>query len=128
MGHDVAAAPDELEELEGELDGTIDEDLEDLEDGELDEESLPDGFVVEGETADDADDVAEVDEGATIVELVVVEDPDDFEEDLAPSVTVAEEDDVLARRSGEFICTRCYLVKANSQMVNRSKKICRDCA
>jgi hypothetical protein len=50
MGHDVAAAPDELEELEGELDGTIDEDLEDLEDDELDEDRMPDGFVVEGET------------------------------------------------------------------------------
>lgn len=124
----MAAAPDELEELEGELDGTIDGDLEDLEDGELDEGSLPDGFAVEGETADDSDDVVEVDEGATIVELVLVEDPDDFEEDLAPTVTVVEEDDVLARRSGEFICARCYLVKANSQMANRSKKICRDCA
>lgn len=124
----MAAAPDELEELEGELDGTIDEDLEDLDDDELDEESLPDGFVVEGESADDADDIVDADEGATVVELVIVEDPDDFEEDLAPAVAVIEEDDVLARRSGEFICSRCYLVKANSQMVNRSKKICRDCA
>jgi hypothetical protein len=124
----VAAAPDELEELEGELDGTIDEDLEELDDDELDEESLPDGFVVEGESADDADDIVDADEGATVVELVIVEDPDDFEEDLAPAVAVIEEDDVLARRSGEFICSRCYLVKANSQMVNRSKKICRDCA
>ena len=124
----MAAAPDELEELEGELDGTIDEDLEELDDDELDEESLPDGFVVEGESADDADDIVDADEGATVVELVIVEDPDDFEEDLAPAVAVIEEDDVLARRSGEFICSRCYLVKANSQMVNRSKKICRDCA
>jgi len=125
----VAAAPDELEELEGELDGTLDEDLdEELEDGELDEESLPDGFVVEGETADDADDVEDADEGATVIELVIAEDPDDFEEELAPVVAVVEEDDVLARRAGEFICTRCFLVKANSQLVNRSKKICRDCA
>lgn len=117
------------EELDPELDvelGAADDELDD----DLDGDDLPDGFVVEGEDDDveEADD--DVDVGATIVEVaeVAAEDPDDFEEEIAPLVRVPdEEDDAPARRSGEFICTRCFMVKSDSQLAVRSRKVCRDC-
>jgi len=128
----VTAAPQDLEdELEGELDGTIDEDVldEDLDGDELDESGLPDGFVVEGE--DDAV-PADSDVGETViiaVDLGVDDDADEFEDDPVAAVSAEDEDDVPGRRAGEFICTRCYLVKADSQLTTRGKKkICRDCA
>lgn len=117
------------EELDPELDvelGAADDELDD----DLDGDDLPDGFVVEGgdDDVEDADD--DVDVGATIVEVaeVAAEDPDDFEEEIAPLVRVPdEEDDAPARRSGEFICTRCFMVKSDSQLAVRSRKVCRDC-
>jgi len=128
----VAGTPDDLEdELDPELGGMGDD--EDI-DEDLDDE-LPDGFVVEGEDADDAETLDESDEGSTIVEAVVAdvvvsEEPDGFEE--APVVLVAVEDDdgeeVQGRRSGEFVCSRCFLVKRNTQLVNKQRRICRDCA
>jgi hypothetical protein len=120
------------EELDPELDAEIvaDDELDDeLEDG------LPDGFVVEGEDEDDDVGVTittddDVDEGSTVIpDLLAGEDPDDFEEELAPVIRVPEEeDDAPARRAGEFVCTSCYMVKADSQLAVKSRKVCRDCA
>lgn len=120
------------EELDPELDvelGAADDEPDD----DVDGDGLPDGFVVEGEDDDPhggGDAGSDVDEGATVADVVEVaaEDPDDFEEDIAPVVKVPdEEDDAPARRSGEFVCTRCFLVKSESQLAVRSRKVCRDC-
>jgi hypothetical protein len=57
------------------------------------------------------------------------EDPDDFEEELAPVVRVPdEEDDAPARRAGEFVCTALLHGEAESQLAVKSRKVCRDCA
>ena len=121
--------PEELDpEVDVELGGAD-------EDDELDEEldGLPDGFVVEDVTdatagaGEDEDD----DEGSTVTPAAdaVAEEPDDFEEEIAPVVRVPdEEDEAPARRTGEFVCSRCYLVKNESQLAVRSRKVCRDCA
>ena len=107
------------------------------EDDELDEElegAIPDGFGVVGEDDDEAviaDDEADVEVAQKVVPTLAAEDaePDDFEEDLAAVVAVPEEEDeVMGRRAGEFICTRCYLVKKDTQLAVRSRKVCRDCA
>ena len=124
----MSSDPEELDPaLDVELGGE-DEDSDDDLDG------IPDGFVVEGED-DPADDDVDVDDDVdseTVVASIAVvaaEDPDDFEEELAPIVRVPEEeDDAPARRSGEFVCSRCYLVKSESQLAVRSRKVCRDCA
>jgi hypothetical protein len=121
----VTTDPEELDpELDAELVDEIDEELED---------DLADGFVVEGDEddADDDDAVAtgDDDEGSTIAIVIAAEDPDEFEEEIAPVVRVPdEEDDAPGRQAGEFICTRCYLVKKESQLAVRSRKVCRDCA
>ena len=123
------ALEDELDpDLVGVLDG--DDPDDDADEGDL----VPDGFSVEGEDVDDA--AADDADEALPVAVVVADpaggdeaEPDDFEDDGPALIVVAEreEDDVLAKRPGEFICTRCYLVKNNTQLANRSKKICRDC-
>jgi hypothetical protein len=131
----VSNDPEELRpEIDVELGAAEDESDEDMED-----EGVPDGFVVVGDDDDDVvDDMVEsvededddVDVGSTILDVVEVaaEDPDDFEEEIAPVVRVPdEEDDAPARRSGEFVCTRCFLVKRDSQLAVRSRKVCRDC-
>jgi hypothetical protein len=126
---DVASTPDEVEdELEPDLGGMG---ADELEDDDLEEDGIPDGFVVEGEDVEDVEDEVIGDEGSTVSEVplaVVAEEPDDFEDVPVLVSQEDEEEEVAARRAGEFICTRCYLVKANTQLVNRSKKVCRDCA
>ena len=128
----MSSDPEELDpELDVELGGDEDED------GEEDLDGIPDGFVVEGDDAvDDADaDDADADDDGAIgvpaaaVPIAAAEEADDFEEELAPIVRVPEEeDDAPARRAGEFVCTSCYLVKRESQLAVRSRKVCRDCA
>lgn len=133
------------EELDPELDVELGGDEDDLDEDDLDEDlnGVPDGFVVEGDDDeaagdDDAtDDIADDDEGdgsggptsGRGAAVAAEEEPDGFEEDLAPVVRVPdEEDDAPGRRDGEFVCTRCFLVKSESQLAVRSKKVCRDCA
>lgn len=124
--------PEELDpELDVELGG--DDDM----DEDLEEEEDLDGFVVEGDDDTDASEDADADDGdegdteteASVPEAAAEEEPDGFEEDIAPVVRVPdEEDDAPARREGEFVCTRCFLVKRESQLAVRSRKVCRDCA
>ena len=123
----MAAQTDEIDdELDPDLVGEVIED-DDLED----DDELTDGFVVEGEDVEVSDDA---DEGATVLpaaELAAEDVEDDFADEPALVAAVAsedEEEDIPTKRSGEFICARCYLVKSNSQMANRKQKICRDCA
>ena len=130
----MTSDPEELDpELDVELGGEDpDADLDDV-------DGIPDGFVVDGEDEDDADDSdddgddnGDSDDAAAPVPDAAVaaeEEPDDFEEEIAPIVRVPdEEDEAPARRSGEFVCTRCFLVKSESQLAVRSRKVCRDCA
>jgi len=129
----VTTDPTELDpEIDAELAGSGDDDDE-LED------DLADGFVVDGDDGDvddddtEADDVeddgGDIDEGATIDVVTAAEEPDEFEEDIAQVVRVPdEEDDAPGRRADEFICSVCFLVKKESQLAVRSRKVCRDCA
>ena len=36
--------------------------------------------------------------------------------------------EAAAKQSDEFVCQSCFLVKRSSQLANRRKMICRDCA
>ena len=126
-----------------ELDPELDVELGGGDDMEEDLDEDLDGFVVVGEDEDadasddsesdsDGDDDDEADDagaGVRVVEAAAEEESDGFEEDIAPVVRVPdEEDDAPARRDGEFVCTRCFLVKRESQLAIRSRKVCRDCA
>jgi hypothetical protein len=122
----VATQPDELEDdLDPDLVGVG------IGDDDLDDDELPEGFIVEGV---DVETVEDDDEGSTVVAVVDVaaEDvEDDFADEPILSVVVGgeeDDEDIPVKRSGEFICTRCFLVKSNSQLANRKSKYCRDCA
>jgi len=122
---------DDLEEgLEDDLaDGFVvdgEDDADDEDDSSADGDDDPDGSSgVAGGHSDGEDDGATVDPEAGIV----AEEPDDFEEEIAPVVRVPdEEEDAPGRQAGEFICTRCFMVKKDIQMAVRSRKVCRDCA
>ena len=39
-----------------------------------------------------------------------------------------EEESADSAHSDEFVCSSCFLVKKNSQMANKRRKICFDCA
>lgn len=126
------------EELDPEVDVDLSADIDD------DEDDIPEGFVVEGvddaEPDDDEDDAGDDDvgddgdddEGSTRAAEHVgdaSDDSDEFADDVAPVVRVPEEeDDAPARQSGEFVCRTCFLVKKESQLAIRSRKVCRDCA
>ena len=129
---DVADVDDVVEdddELEDGLDDELDDDLE--EGGEDEEEVLPEGFSVvdPDEVADDGDDepaaagaVADAARAVAVLEAagrdVLVAGLDDGD----------DEDELAVRRDGEFICSRCHLVKRDTQLARPRLRICRDCA
>jgi hypothetical protein len=86
----------------------------------------------EGDDDDDLDD-DEVEASLDVIlkeRLVVVEEEDDDEDED----DVADVDDrtdgttrVLPKQPGEFVCQSCFLVKNETQLADRKKKLCRDC-
>lgn len=45
-----------------------------------------------------------------------------------PAETVLDSSRVVPMQSTEFQCRRCYLVKNRSQLADKNKLLCRDCA
>ncbi len=106
---------------------------EDLDDDVADPDAVPEGFLVVGEddVADDADvapsapDPLAADDGARAVAVIEaagrgVSLPGDEDGD--------DEDGFAVRRDGEFVCSRCHLVKRDTQLARPRLRICRDCA
>jgi hypothetical protein len=61
------------------------------------------------------------------------EAPDEEDETLTPSSAKGErlepvDTRVVPIQSTEFVCKRCYLVKHRSQLADKKKMLCRDCA
>lgn len=118
----------EEQDLEDELDE--DEDLEEL-DEPLDEE-LDEDLADEG--VEDASDEDEDDESldAILTERVT----DGRAEDDEPVFASSRDDTVIGelrprlkpvKEVQEFVCARCHLVKARSQLADPTRRLCRDC-
>ena len=60
----------------------------------------------------------------------VEEDEDDVVLDLAPGDDKAEAliEKVIPPQANEFTCRNCFLVKHRSQLADKKKMFCRDCA
>ena len=60
----------------------------------------------------------------------VEEDEDDVVLDLAPGDDKAEAliEKVIPPQANEFTCRNCFLVKHRSQLADKKKMLCRDCA
>lgn len=101
-----------------------------LEDPELVEEA--------DENASDDSDEEETDADPSQVEASYEEvfkkraEGDDEEEESLLEMTREERLESLSvravpRQSNEFVCSNCHLVKHNSQLADRRRKLCRDC-
>ena len=118
------------------------EDLEEtLEDEELDEE-LEDAEELDGEAATPPTPAAPGREDAdveSIQEILVKQEARDGEDEAAEEddsvLTLTREErleplpeKVVPPQPTEFICQNCYLVKHRSQLKDKAKMLCRDCA
>jgi hypothetical protein len=113
----------EVEELEvGDGDDATsaevaDTDADSDDDGEETTEALDELEAEEREmlTEDESDETIVVDEAAEMRAIRRAE-------------ISMEEESADSAHSDEFVCSSCFLVKKNSQMANKRRKICFDCA
>jgi hypothetical protein len=117
---------EETEEPLEEEDVVEEEDLDDMEPSPEDLASTP-------APADAADsDVESLQEILVKQEATEEEDSDDEDEEVVPS----SRDDrlepmavkVVPQQATEFTCRNCYLVKHRSQLKDKKRMLCRDCA
>lgn len=127
----MSAKRDEREEIEEE-------------DEDLDEVEIDDPEEAEAELAAAADDDEDEDDDASLDQLLSqraaarrggdeAEDDDDImalasEKEPRGTVEVPLSRVVPVKDRQEFVCQRCYLVKARSQLTDAEKMLCRDCA
>jgi hypothetical protein len=125
---DVSDIDDRLEE-DAEAEAEEEEDLDDAEPTEEDLEAaadLPPDPATGGDTE-------------SIQELLVKQEAqeEDEQEEDEPAVTLTKDDHsestldttrVVPMQESEFQCRNCFLVKNRSQLADKKKMLCRDCA
>jgi len=123
LDEDIEDLDEEIDdEFEDDLDVVLDDDIDDEEDEELDDTD-----------ADDADEALE-DLEAEELELMDDEASQELLVDEAAELRAIRREELTmnveaaAKQSDEFVCQSCFLVKRSSQLANRRKMICRDCA
>jgi hypothetical protein len=136
---DIDDAELELDDEELDLDD-LEEDLEtDLEDDEL-EDDLDDDVGDSDDGDDDGDDQDE--ETTEALEELESQELQLLEEEKNDNLLVDEVEvlrtirreeltmnvDTQSQRSDEFVCQSCFMVKRTSQLANKRKKLCADCA
>ena len=107
---------------------------------ELDPDDAPSEKAVEAdaESDDDGEEVAEAldeleaEEREMLTEdesdeTIVVDEAAEMRAIRRAEISMDEESADSAH-SDEFVCTSCFLVKKNSQMANKRRRICFDCA
>ena len=94
---------------------------------------------VETPSEDEAEDEqAEAEEETSLDEIIAKKSSEDDAEDEAEdeSVLTLEPEErvgslpskVKPQQSSEFTCRNCFLVKSKSQLADRKRMLCRDCA
>lgn len=136
----------EVDDVEEPADELIDEDLEDLDelDEDVDEDEDEDSWS-EGDEDEDADEGEESDgdQAQDLDELESEELEMLTEDELAETLVVDEAAEMRAirraelamdgetgseRGADEFLCQGCFLVLATSQLADKRRKLCVDCA
>lgn len=133
---DAEEGPEEDAELAAEEDvDEVDLDTEELEDDAESEEASE-------EDEDEVEDEEEDAEGDETLDDLEAEELALLEDEVSETILVDEvaelrairreeltmDLDAHAVRGDEFVCQSCFLVKRTSQLANRRKMICRDCA
>ncbi len=141
----TAEVEDQLDVVEPEdIDESEDlEDLGEIADFDEDGDALEPVADTEGDEGDDLDDGAdEGQDAAALDELEAAElsmlTPDEAAEvirvDEAAEVASLRQAELALDReadsvtAGEFVCSSCFLVKKDTQLANKRKQICNDCA
>jgi hypothetical protein len=112
---------------------------EETEAEDLDELEPPEEALAEGAPAPPAPEPATEGDVESIEELLVkkeaqAEEADtDEDEDVLVSLTREErlepvDTKVVPPTASEFVCKRCFLVKHKSQLKDKKRMLCRDCA
>lgn len=107
-----------------------DPDLEDPDEAPIEVEEGPEEEPANTEETDEALDELEAEE----LELIDDEVSESLLVDEAAELRAIRREeltlnvDAQAVRAGEFVCQLCFLVKRSSQLANRKKMICFDCA
>lgn len=108
------------------------------EDLDIDDASSPDIADSESDSSDDGEeatealDELEAEEREMLTEdeseeTIVVDEAAEMRAIRRAEISMDEESADSAH-SDEFVCSSCFLVKKNSQMANKRRKICFDCA
>jgi hypothetical protein len=137
---------DPVEDPDEDLSDDFDADSVDDDDLDLSDEGLT--AVVDDDDDDDIDDDddddVDDDEEAEALDELEAEELEMLTEDESVETIVVDEaaemrairraeiamegESVDAPAENEFVCTSCYLVKRTSQLANKRKRICADCA
>ena len=116
------------------------EDLEDtLEEEEVDEEGSDPAEDDEAPATASAPAPRAGDEDVESIQDILVkqeardDEADDDDDEAAVALTKDErleptETRVVPMQATEFVCKRCYLVKHRSQLADKKRTLCRDCA
>lgn len=113
-------------------DEDIDESEEDLSEAEPSEAELADATVPpDPATGGDVESIQEL----LVKQEAAAEDEADEEDEVLVAVprddkTAADPTDarIVPMQDTEFMCKRCFLVKHRSQLADKKKMLCRDCA
>ena len=124
------------------LDDDLDEDIEDEIDDEFEDDVDVDVADEEDDEDDEDDDDDDEEEGDEALDELEAEELELLDDEMGESLLVDEAAEMRAFRreelsmnvdaqsirSDEFVCQSCYLVKRMSQLANKRKMYCLDCA
>ena len=137
---------DDVPDLDEDAITELDDEIEDVEiDPDFEEVFEEDEPAVVGfePVADDDDEEEDVDEETTeALEELESEELELLDEEAGEALLVDEVEELRAirreeltmnvdaqlQRSDEFVCQSCFMVKRTSQLANRKKMLCADCA
>ena len=145
MAKKKIAAVEEVEvdfESEDPEEVEIDDDEVEIDDEEVELEVVEIEVEEEVAVVDEDDEFADEVEADEALDELEAEELELLEDEVSESILVDEvaelrairreeltmDLDAHAVREGEFVCRSCFLVKRTTQIANRKKMICRDCA
>ncbi len=128
---------------EGALVEDIDEDV-DLDDSEMDDDGIEPEAIdgIDDEDGDDGSSESADDEAPVALDALEAEELEIVETDESATMLVDEASEIMAIRreemtldveesaqqGDEFVCQSCFLVLKSSQLANKRKMLCVDCA
>ena len=122
-----------VEDIDEQTDDDDTDAAQDLDDLEPPEEALAEGAAAPAPEPATEGDVESIEELLVKKEAQAEEAEADEEEDVLVSLTREErleplDAKVIPPSPSEFVCKRCFLVKHKSQLKDKKRMLCRDCA